>query len=307
MDNGLAGRVAGVRKFNRFYTRQIGLLRQGMVGTPYSLSEARVLYELGQGESHAATLVARLDIDPGFLSRMLRRLGVRGLLARTPSARDRRQTILKLTAKGRTTYAALDGRSQKETATLLAPLAETDQRRLVAAMATIEALLGATSAAPRAVALRPFRIGDAGWVLARHGALYADERGWGRPFELLVADIVAAFLHSFDPEREAGWIAEIDGEPVGSVMLANGGGEVANLRLLLVEPRARGLGIGRRLVEECVRFARHAGYRKITLWTQSVLTQARATYQRTGFVKVAEERHRSFEVDLVGETWEMEL
>ena len=313
MEKDLACRVAGVRKFNRFYTRQIGLLRQGMVGTPYSLSEARVLYELGRGETKAAALADGLDIDPGFLSRMLRRLGARGLLARTASAADRRQSILKLTAKGRAAFAALDRRSQKETATLLSGLGETDQRRLVAAMAAIEALLGATATAaaaaapPRAVVLRAFRSGDMGWVLARHAALYAEERGWGRAFELLVAEIVTEFLRGFGPDREACWIAETDGEPAGTVMLVNAGGDVAKLRLLLVEPRARGLGIGHRLVEECIRFARHAGYRKIALWTQSVLTDARAIYQRTGFAKVAEERHCSFEVDLVGETWELEL
>jgi DNA-binding MarR family transcriptional regulator/GNAT superfamily N-acetyltransferase len=307
MEKDLAGRVAGVRKFNRFYTRQIGLLRQGMVGTPYSLSEARVLYELGRGETKAAALAEGLDIDPGFLSRMLRRLGARGLLTRTASATDRRQSILELTTKGRAVFAALDRRSQKETATLLAGLAETDQRRLVAAMAAIEALLGAPATPPRVVVLRPFRGGDMGWVLARHAALYAEERSWGRAFELLVAEIVTEFLRGFDPEREACWIAETDGEPAGTVMLVNAGGDVAKLRLLLVEPRARGLGVGSRLVEECIRFARHAGYRKITLWTQSVLREARAVYQRAGFAKVAEERHCSFGVDLVGETWVLEL
>jgi DNA-binding MarR family transcriptional regulator/GNAT superfamily N-acetyltransferase len=306
MESGLAGRVAGVRKFNRFYTRQIGLLRQGLLGTPYSLSEARVLYELGQGETTAAALAAGLDIDPGFLSRMLRRLASSGLLIRTPSATDRRQAIVKLTAKGRAAFAALDSRSERETATLLAPLVDTDQCRLVAAMTAVEALLRAPAATP-SVLLRPFRSGDLGWVLARHAALYAEEYGWGRAFELLVAGVIAEFLRNFDPAREACWIAEADGEPVGSVMLVNAGDDVAKLRLLLVEPRARGLGVGRRLVEECVRFTRDAGYRKITLWTQSVLGGARAIYRRAGFSCVAEESHRRFDVDLVGETWELEL
>jgi DNA-binding MarR family transcriptional regulator/predicted GNAT family N-acyltransferase len=262
---------------------------------------------MGRGETKAAALAEGLDIDPGFLSRMLRRLGGRGLLARTASASDRRQSILELTAKGRAAFAALDRRSQKETAAQLAGIAETDQRRLVAAMAAIEALLGAPAAAPRAVVLRPFRGGDMGWVLARHAALYAEERGWGRAFELLVAEIVTEFLRGFDPAREACWIAETDGEPAGTVMLVNAGSDVAKLRLLLVEPRARGLGVGSRLVEECIRFAGHAGYRKITLWTQSVLSEARAVYRRAGFAKVAEERHCSFGIDLVGETWELEL
>jgi DNA-binding MarR family transcriptional regulator/ribosomal protein S18 acetylase RimI-like enzyme len=306
MESGLASRVAGVRKFNRFYTRQIGLLRQGLLGTSYSLSEARMLYELSQGDTTAAALAASLDIDPGFLSRMLRRLGSSGLVTRTPSAADRRQAILKLSAKGRAAFAALDSRSQRETATLLAPLADADQRRLVAAMTTVEALLRAPKAAPR-LALRPFRSGDLGWVLARHAALYAEEYGWGRAFELLVADVISEFLRSFDPAREACWIAEVDSEPVGSVMLVDAGNDVAKLRLLLVEPRARGLGVGRGLVEACVRFARDRGYRKITLWTQSVLVAARAIYRRAGFTRIAEEPHRRFEVDLVGETWELEL
>jgi DNA-binding MarR family transcriptional regulator/GNAT superfamily N-acetyltransferase len=306
MQRALAGRIAEVRKFNRFYTRQIGLLRQGLLGTPYSLTEARVLYELAQGETMAAALAARLDIDPGFLSRMLRRLGSSGLVTRTPCATDRRQAILRLTAKGRTAFAALDSRSQRETATLLAPLADASQQRLVAAMTTVEALLRDPAAKPH-VALRRFRSGDLGWMLARHAALYAEEYGWGRAFELLVADVVAEFLRKFDPAREACWIAEVDGEPVGSVMLVNAGDDVAKLRLLLVEPRARGLGVGHRLVEECVRFARDRGYRKITLWTQSVLGAARAIYRRAGFACLAHEPHRRFEVDLVGETWELEL
>jgi DNA-binding MarR family transcriptional regulator/GNAT superfamily N-acetyltransferase len=307
METGLDRHIAVVRQFNRFYTRQIGLLRQGLLGTPYSLSEARVLYEIAKGETKAAALAERLGLDPAFLSRTLHRLTARGLVAQTPSDTDRRQSILALTDRGRSEFAGLDRRSQQDTAAQLAGLAATDQRRLVAAMSAIQALLGAPAAAPRAVVLRAFRSGDMGFVLASHGARYGEEYGWGRAFEQLVAEIVAAFLRSFDPEREACWIAEIDGEPVGSVMLVDAGDGVAKLRLLLVEPRARGLGLGRRLVEECIRFARHAGYRKITLWTQSVLVHARAIYERAGFTRVAEEPHRHFGVDLVGETWELEL
>jgi DNA-binding MarR family transcriptional regulator/GNAT superfamily N-acetyltransferase len=306
-------RIAGMRQFNRFYTRQIGLLRQGLLETPYSLSEARVLYEIAQGETTAAALAQGLGLDPAFLSRLLRRLASRGLVARTPSATDRREAILALTEEGRAEYATLDRRSQQHTAAQLAPLAETQQCRLVAAMRAIEELLGdsvtssAFLAASGGVMIRPFRGGDLGWMLARHGRFYAEAHGFDRAFERLVAQIVAQFLARFAAEREACWIAEIDGEPVGSIMLVDAGDRIAKLRLLLVEPRARGHGIGRRLVEECVRFAQGAGYRKITLWTQSILTEARAIYQRSGFTKVAEKPHRDFGVDLIGETWEMEL
>jgi DNA-binding MarR family transcriptional regulator/GNAT superfamily N-acetyltransferase len=300
-------RIAGMRQFNRFYTRQIGLLRQGLLETPYSLSEARVLYEIAQGETTAAALAQGLGLDPAFLSRLLRRLVSRGLVARTPSATDRREAILALTEEGRTEFSVLDRRSQQRTASQLAPLAETQQCRLVAAMRAIEDLLGDPVAPRGAVVIRPFRSGDLGWVLARHGQFYAEEYGFDRAFERLVAQIVAEFLARFDHEREACWIAEIDGEPVGTVMLVDAGDGIAKLRLLLVEPRARGHGIGRRLVEECVRFARHAGYRKITLWTQSILVEARTIYQRCGFAKIAEKPHRDFGVDLVGEIWEMEL
>jgi DNA-binding MarR family transcriptional regulator/GNAT superfamily N-acetyltransferase len=304
-------RIAGMRQFNRFYTRQIGLLRQGLLETPYSLSEARVLYEIAQGRTTAATLAQGLGLDPAFLSRLLRRLVSRGLVTRTPSASDRREAILALTEEGRAEFAMLDRRSQQHTAAQLAPLPETQQCRLVAAMQAIEELLGDPVANPLGtwggVVIRPFRGGDLGWVLARHGSFYAEAYGFDRAFERLVAQIVAEFLARFDAEREACWIAEIDGEPVGSVMLVDAGDRIAKLRLLLVEPRARGHGIGRRLVEECIRFGRQAGYRRITLWTQSILAEARTIYQRCGFSKVAEKPHRDFGVDLVGETWEMEL
>jgi DNA-binding MarR family transcriptional regulator/predicted GNAT family N-acyltransferase len=300
-------RVAGMRQFNRFYTRRIGLLRQGLLETPYSLSEARVLYEIAQGQTTAAALAQGLGLDPAFLSRLLGRLASRGLVARTPSATDRREAILALTDTGRAEFAMLDRRSQQDTAAQLAPLCDMQQGRLVAAMRAIEALLGDPGTQWGGVVIRPFRGGDLGWVLARHGRFYAEEYGFDRAFERLVAQIVAEFLARFDAEREACWIAEIDGEPVGSVMLVDAGSRVAKLRLLLVEPRARGHGIGRRLVEECVRFAREAGYRKITLWTQSTLVEARKIYQRGGFTKVAEKPHRDFGVDLVGEVWELEL
>jgi DNA-binding MarR family transcriptional regulator/GNAT superfamily N-acetyltransferase len=303
-----AERVAGVREFNRFYTRQIGLLRQGMVGTSFSLTEARVLYEIGRrGTATAAELAGDLNIDPGYLSRLLRGFTSSGLVAGTRSAVDRRQSILALTDSGRETFASLDRRSQEEISVLLDRLGEDDQRRLLAAMATIQTLFG-RSAAPSssdAVILRPHRPEDLSWVLARHAAIYGREYGWGHQFTVLVARIIAEFRP--DPAREGCWIAELDGVPAGSVMLVDAGGGVAKLRLLIVEPQARGRGVGRRLVEHCICFARDAGYRKITLWTQSVLTSARRIYQGTGFVRVEEKPHCSFGVDLVGETWELEL
>lgn len=304
-------RIGGVRQFNRFYTRQIGLLRAGLLGTPFSLTEGRVLYELAQrGGATAAELATVLEIDPGYLSRLLRGFMATGLVTRERSAADRRQSILALTDRGRETFTSLDQRSQVEIGTLLGRLDEDEQRRLLAAMATIQTLLdvpGGASAPPRAVVLRPHRSDDLGWVLARHATLYAREYGWGSQFKLLVAGIIADFLRGHDPAREGCWIAEHNGEPAGSVMLVDAGDGVAKLRLLLVDPRARGLGIGRCLVEECIRFARDAGYRKITLWTQSILTEARTIYERAGFQRAEQKPHCSFGVDLVGETWELEL
>jgi DNA-binding MarR family transcriptional regulator/GNAT superfamily N-acetyltransferase len=304
-------RIAGVRRFNRFYTRQIGLLRDGLFGTEFSLTEARVLYEIATNNAAVASkLAADLKIDPGHLSRMLRRFRAAGLIVGERSSTDGRRDILTLTDTGWATFETLDQRSQQEIGTILMRLDENGQARLLAAMATIQTLLdipGGATAPPRAVVLRPHRSDDLGWVLARHATLYAREYGWGSQFKLLVAGIIADFLRGHDPAREGCWIAERNGEPAGSVMLVDAGHGVAKLRLLLVDPRARGLGIGRRLVEECVRFARDAGYRKITLWTQSILTEARALYEHAGFRRVEQKPHCSFGVDLVGETWELEL
>jgi DNA-binding MarR family transcriptional regulator/ribosomal protein S18 acetylase RimI-like enzyme len=305
-----ADRVAGVRQFNRFYTRQIGLLRQGMVGTSFSLTEGRVLYEIGRrGTTTAAELAADLSIDPGYLSRLLRGFASSGLVASTRSVTDRRSIILALTAHGQETFATLDRRTQEEIGGLLDRLGEDEQQRLLAAMATIQALLGpsAASSAADAVVLRPHRPEDLSWVLARHAAIYSREYGWGNQFTVLVAGIIADFRPGRDPAREGCWIAELDGAPAGSVMLVDAGGGVVRLRLLIVEPQARGRGAGRRLVEHCIGFARDGGYRKITLWTQSVLTSARRIYEGTGFVRVEEKPHCSFGVDLVGETWELDL
>ena len=306
-DHEVGRRVAAVRRFNRFYTQKIGVLGEGLLGSPFSLSEARVLYELAHREAPTATeLATDLGLDAGYLSRILRDFARRRLLARRRSRADGRRRHLSLTTRGRKAFAPLDIRSRDEIATLLGALPAPEQHRLVEAMQTIEELLG-RRVAPTAYVLRPPRPGDFGWVVHRHGALYAQEYGWDQRFEGLVAGVVAKLAAGLDPERERGWIAEKDGAPVGSVFLVRQSATVAQLRLLLVEPRARGLGIGARLVEECVRFARSAGYRKITLWTNSVLRAARRIYVRAGFRLAASTRHRSFGADLVGETWELRL
>ena len=299
-------RISAVRAFNRFYTRQLGVLGQKLLESPFSLSEARVLYELAHGDSVAAKEIGiKLDLDPGYLSRIVQKLADDGLIGRKPSAADRRQQQLSLTAKGRQAFAKLDRSSHDDVARALRPLSDADQRRLTAAMSTIEALLE-RSQAPAAT-LREPRPGDMGWVVQSHGAQYASEYGFDSSFEALVADIAAKFLSSFDASRERCWIAELDGAPVGSVFLVRHDDEVAKLRLLLVEPSGRGHGLGRRLVGECIAFARACGYRKITLWTQSILTAARKIYQDAGFVLVQTEPHRSFGQNLIGETWEMKL
>ncbi|HLI99751.1 MAG TPA: helix-turn-helix domain-containing GNAT family N-acetyltransferase [Bradyrhizobium sp.] len=299
--------IAAVRAFNRFYTRQLGILDQQVFQSPFSLSEARVLYELANREERSAKQIgAELDLDPGYLSRIVQKFADDGLITRKPSPADRRQYQLKLTAKGRQAFTRLDRNSHNNVATMLRPLSEDDQRRLTAAMATIERLLAGTTT-PIIATLREQRPGDMGWIVQSQGRFYAREYGWDSSFEALVAEIVAQFLNSFDASRERCWIAEIDGVPVGSVMLVRGDDEIAKLRLLLVEPTGRGQGLGRRLVEECIAFARARGYRKITLWTQSILTVARKIYQDAGFVLVTSEPHRSFGQNLIGETWEMKL
>jgi DNA-binding MarR family transcriptional regulator/GNAT superfamily N-acetyltransferase len=300
-------RISAVRAFNRFYTRQLGVLGQRLLQSPFSLSEARVLYELAHRDGLAAREIGtELDLDPGYLSRIVQKFSDDGLITRKPLPADRRQYQLSLTAKGRQAFAKLDRSSHEDVAKMLHPLSEADRRRLTATMATIEGLLGSARAATAAV-LREPRPGDMGWVVQSHGASYASEYGFDSSFEALVAEIAAKFLNSFDASRERCWIAEIDGAPVGSVFLVRHDDEIAKLRLLLVEPSGRGHGVGRRLVGECIAFARACGYRKITLWTQSILTAARKIYQDAGFVLVASEPHRSFGQSLIGETWEMKL
>jgi DNA-binding MarR family transcriptional regulator/GNAT superfamily N-acetyltransferase len=302
--------ISAVRRFNRFYTRRIGVLNEGHLRSPFSLAEVRVLYELSHRENLTAALLGKeLGLDAGYLSRILRRFEKQGFVGRTPSAADGRQSHLRLTDAGRETFATLNARSTDEIAAMLAALAPAEQRRLVDAMRTIERLLGAPPEPGTPYLLRPHQPGDIGWVIHRHGALYAQEYGWDERFEALVAEIAAKFIQNLDPRRERCWIAERDGESVGSVFLVRhpDAAGVAKLRLLLVEPSARGLGIGTRLVDECVRFARRAGYRTITLWTQSMLHAARHIYEQAGFRLVREEPHQSFGHDLVGETWELEL
>ena len=301
----LERRVAAIRRFNRFYTSRIGVLHY--LGGDFSLAEVRVLYELAHRPAAptAAELGKDLNLDAGYLSRLINAFERRGLIARTRSASDGRRSHLALTAAGRAAFAPLGARSHDEMAALLAPLSDTDQRRVIDAMETIEAVLGGDARPP--FTLRPHRPGDMGWVVQRHGALYAQEYGWDERFEALVASIVAKFIESFDPARERCWIAEKDGEPVGSVFLVKRGKSVAQLRLLIVDPKARGLGIGARLVAECEAFARASGYRTITLWTNSVLTSARRIYEAAGYRLVDSEPHDSFGHTLVGENWEKTL
>ncbi|HEX4596064.1 MAG TPA: bifunctional helix-turn-helix transcriptional regulator/GNAT family N-acetyltransferase [Bryobacteraceae bacterium] len=301
-------RAAAVRGFNRFYTKQIGLLRNGYLQSTFSLSQVRVLYELAHREGLTATgLTKELDLDPGYLSRILQGFTKHGLLVRKLSDRDGRQTHLTLSARGKKVFAELDLKTQAEIEAMLARLSPGEQTRLIEAMHTIERLLGERAEPKTPYLLRAHQPGDMGWVIHRHGALYGHDYGWDERFEALVAEIAAKFIQNFDAKRERCWIAERDGAIVGSVFLVRESQKVARLRLLLVEPSARGLGIGNRLVEECTRFARQAGYKKITLWTQSILHAARHIYKKAGYRLVNQERHRKFGFDLVGETWDLSL
>lgn len=302
--------VDTVRRFNRFYTRRIGVLNEGHLASPFSLAEVRVMYELAHRATPTASELARdLALDTGYLSRILRRFERRGLLVRRASPADGRRTLLALTAEGLSAFGTLDARAHDDVATMLHALPLTEQRRVLGAMRTIERTLGAPrdGAAPTPYRIRPHQPGDMGWVVHRHGALYAREYGWDEQFEALVAEIAAKFLRRFDPERERCWIAEQDDEIVGSVFLVTRSKTVAQLRLLLVEPEARGLGIGNRLVDACIRFARAAGYRKVVLWTNDVLHSARRIYEAAGFRLVREGPHHSFGHDLVEQTWELVL
>jgi DNA-binding MarR family transcriptional regulator/GNAT superfamily N-acetyltransferase len=299
--------VAELRAFNRFYTGQLGMLGPRFLATPHTLAEARVLFELAQsGQAEVAVLRRRMRIDAGHLSRLLSRLEHRGLIARERSAVDGRRQLARLTDAGAADFAELDRRSADDTAARLAGLGGAERRRLVAALAEVRRLL--QPAEPdRTVALRAPGAGELGWIVRRHGELYSEEYGWSADFEVLVARIVADYAEQHDPEREAAWIAEVDGAPGGCVLCVRHDDAVAKLRLLLVEPRARGLGLGERLVGQCIAFARGAGYRELTLWTNDTLVHARRIYERAGFELVDEEPHHSFGHDLVGQTWTLAL
>lgn len=297
--------VDAVRGFNRFYTKQIGLLREGLLDTPFSLTQARILYEIAHQESITAKqLGQQLNLDAGYLSRQVARFEKAGLIARQTSDLDGRVQHLALTRKGRTAFATLDQRSSSEVEGQLRNMKPAAQTKLVESMKSIQALLDPSREAP-IVQLRAPQPGDIGWVISRHGAIYAQEYGWDATFEALVAEITANFIKNFDPQRERCWIAEAGGERAGCIFLVQKSRTVAKLRLLLVEPSSRALGIGRRLVDECIAFARSAGYRKMTLWTNDVLHEARRIYQRAGFRLVKENRHHSFGHDLVGQNWEL--
>jgi DNA-binding MarR family transcriptional regulator/GNAT superfamily N-acetyltransferase len=303
-------RVAAIRRFNRFYTRQIGVLRRTYLDSPFSLGEMRVLYEIAHGGTPTASAICRaLDLDAGYLSRVLRNFERRGLIKRRQSKRDARQNHLALTARGARTFAAFENRSQDFVGGMLKQFEPDEQALLVTAMTTIERLLGdkATPLA-RSITLRAPRHGDFGWMVMRHAQLYAREYGWVEPFEGLCAQIAADFVNNHDPQRERCWIAEMDGENVGGIMLVKDDEPgVARIRLLLVDPRARGLGLGRRLVEECVSFARKAGYRRITLWTHSVLAAARHVYEKAGFTLTRSKPRHSWGKPVVAEFWDLDL
>jgi DNA-binding MarR family transcriptional regulator/GNAT superfamily N-acetyltransferase len=310
-------RIDTIRRFNRFYTRRIGVLHEGLLDSSFTLTESRLLWELAHRDDLTAAELSRtLELDPGYLSRLLAAFKTRGLIRSTRSTDDGRQQHLSLTPAGRRAFAPLDTRSRQEVTALLAALDDTQQQHLLASMTGIERLLASPeqrSASP--CTLRPHRAGDIGWVVSRHGALYAGEYGWDLRFEALVARIAADFIDRFDPAREACWIAERDGVPVGSVFLVQARDDAAaapiagtaQLRMLLIEPSARGLGLGKRLVDECTQFARRAGYRKIMLWTNASLLAARGIYAKAGYVLTHSEPHHSFGHDLVGETWELVL
>lgn len=299
--------VAAVRRFNRFYTRQIGVLKKNYLDSPYSAGEMRVLYEIAHGAASARDIGRALDLDAGYLSRTLRAFEKRGFVSRKTSKVDARASDIAITARGRKAMAPFEARSQEQIGAMLAGLTAKERRRLVAAMGEIETLLGKGASVERTYTLRPPAIGDFGWVVSRHGILYAEEFGWGEPFESLVAGIVAAYANKNDPQRERCWIAEMNGENVGCIFLVRDSDDVARIRLLLVDPEARGLHLGQRLVDECIAFARKAGYRRITLWTHAELVAARKIYASRGFTLTTSEKKTSFGKDVVSEHWDLQF
>jgi DNA-binding MarR family transcriptional regulator/GNAT superfamily N-acetyltransferase len=304
-----AAAVKAIRQFNRFYTRRIGAL-DPYLGSPMSLTDVRVLYELAHRETAVASEIGRdLGLDAGYMSRILRRFETEGWLTREPHPRDARQSVLRLTEAGHAAFAPLQQKSRDEAAALLAPLAPAQRLQLVQAMGTMQSLLDPEAAPPRpqAAVLRDPAPGDMGWVVQQHGEIYAREYGWNSEFEALVAGIASEFLLKFQPEWERGWIAELQGERVGAVFVVRKSPTVAQLRMLILAPGARGLGLGGTLVDECIAFARLKGYRKMVLWTNSCLLAARGIYEKRGFKLTESEPHASYGKQLVGETWEMKL
>lgn len=300
--------VDALRRFDRFYTRQVGALGEHLLQSPFSLAEARVLYEIANRERPTATEIGReLRIDPGYLSRILRQLMNARFVERVKSLEDRRQSVLSLTKKGEKAFSELDSMARDRVSRLLSSISPKKQERLVEAMRTIEQILAPESAKPKSYLLRSAQPGEMGWVISRHGAIYAAEYGWDERFEALVAEIVAEFMSERDPNRERCWIAEMDGEPVGCVFACRVSETIAQLRLLFVEPAFRGLGIGARLIDECIRFTQQTGYQRLRLWTQANLESARRLYEAAGFRIVSKERHRRFGPELTAETWELKL
>ena len=307
-DSQLDRRIETVRRFNRFYTKQIGVLREGLLESKYSLTQARIIYELAhRNATSASELSAELGLDPGYLSRLLRGLENQDLIVKKRFPDDRRRSLIGLSREGKAAFGVLHARSRAEIAAMLEPLTKSDQARLVAAMSAIERLLAAPRDGASPVVLRNHEPGDMGWITHLHGKLYSEVFGWDETFEALVAGITADFINNFDAAKERCWVAEVDGEVVGSVFIVNAGDNVAKLRLMIVDVKAQGLGIGKQLLKECIRFSRRKGYHKITLWTNSILLAARGIYAAAGFELVHEEPHNSFGVDLIGETWELDL
>ncbi|MHA2207460.1 MAG: bifunctional helix-turn-helix transcriptional regulator/GNAT family N-acetyltransferase [Candidatus Thorarchaeota archaeon] len=306
--NRLERSVAEVRRFNRFYTRRIGLLNQGLLKTRFSLIQARIIFELAQQKETISTnLVKELDIDPAYLSRILSTFEKEGFIEKVRSEKDSRQRILRLTAKGRESYKELNERASEEIRDMLSKISSEDQSRFLSATSAIQDILESDQTDVSAYLLRPHEPGDIGWITHRHGVLYAEEYSWDETFEALVADILVKFIQSHDPKKERIWIAEQDGERIGSIVLVDAGNQVSQLRLLLVEPKARGKGIGNRLIQEGIDFSKRKGYKKIRLWTQKNLDAARHLYKKAGFVCVSEKPHTSFGHDLIEEFWELNL
>lgn len=301
--------VKAIRQFNRFYTSRIGAL-DPYLGSPTSLTDVRVLYELAHRETAVASEIGRdLGLDAGYMSRILRRFETEGWLTREPHPRDARQSVLRLTGSGHAAFAPLQQKSREEAAALLAPLAPAQREQLVQAMGTMQSLLDpeAPPARPQAAVLRDPAPGDIGWVVQQHGEIYAREYGWNSQFEALVAGIASEFLLKFQPEWERCWIAELNGERVGAIFVVRKSATVAQLRMLILASGARGLGLGGKLVEECIAFARLKGYKKMVLWTNSCLLAARGIYAKRGFKLMESQPHEGYGKSLVGETWELKL